>query len=285
MRKAILFLALTLIGCSKVERNDSEATGNHGLNEAVQENSTDTQGPNVAPTAIAGVAMTYAYQFRLPAPQVATTQEKHAQQCEQMGPTRCRITGMEYHAGRDRTIVAQLAFRLVPELARRFAKQGTEQVVAAGGMLTDAKIDSSEKGLMIAAAQRDDASLAAEQKDLAGQLARSGVSAAERTQLQARQASLRDSRRSIAATKADAELELVSTPVTFTYYSGQIDPGFNDGPWLGAIKDGWANMIVGITMMLTLVIALAPWAILLGLCIWIWRRFAQKLGASPKDDA
>jgi len=284
MRKAILMLALALIGCSKAEP-DHSAGGGYGMSEATQANSTEAAGPDAAPTAIAGVAMTYAYQFRLPAPQVAATQEKHAQQCEALGPTRCRITGMEYHAGHDRSIVGQLSFKLAPELARRFGKQGTDLVIAAGGMLTDAKIDSTDEGSTIAAAQRDDASLAAEQKDLASQLTRPGLSAAERTQLQARQAGLRDSRRSVSAVQADSVLKLASTPMTFSYYSGQVDPGFNDGPWLGAIKDGWANMIVGITFMLTLLIALAPWAILLGLCIWIWRRFAQKLGVSPKDDA
>src|SRR6478736_101847 len=150
MRKAILFLALALVGCSKAE-NSGGGGQMVSTDLAEEQASNGTQGPNVAPSAIAGVAMTYAYQFRLAAPQIAGTQEKHAQQCEALGPTRCRITGMEYHAGRDRSIVGQLSFKLAPELARRFGKQGTDLVIAAGGMLTDAKIDSSDEGSTIAA--------------------------------------------------------------------------------------------------------------------------------------
>ena len=283
MRKTVLFLALALVGCSKVTPDGSGTTGHAGSMDLAEVQENSAEGPNVAPTAIAGVAMTYAYHFRLPAPEVAAAQERHAQQCEGLGPTRCRITGMEYHAGRDRSIAAELSFKLAPELARRFGKQGIDTVVAAGGMLEDAKIDSTEEGVTIAAAQRDDASLAAEQKDLAAQLAKPGLGAAERTQLQARQAGLRDSRRSLSATQADSLLKLTSTPMVFSYTSGQVDPGFNDGPWLGAIKDGWANVMSGVPVLLTILITLAPWAIVLGLCIWLWQRFARRL--MPGNDA
>ena len=209
MRKAVLILALAVVGCSKQIPDNDDGNGGAKLDlpQMEQSNSTDERGPNVAPTAVAGVAMTYAYNFRLPVQQVAATQEKHAAQCEALGPARCRITSMKYHAGRDRTISAELSFKLAPELARHFGKQGVDTVVAAGGMLADAQIDSSEEGATVAAVQRDDVSLASEQKSVAGQLAQSGLPAAERTQLQARQTYLRDARRSLSATQAELPAE------------------------------------------------------------------------------
>jgi hypothetical protein len=281
MRKTVVFLALALVGCSKQSPNEGAYPSE---NATEQVDVAERKGPDVGPTAVAGVAMTYAYNFLLPAQQVAATQEKHASQCEALGPARCRITSMKYHAGRDRTISGELSLKLAPELARGFGKHGIDAVVAVGGMLEDAEIDSSEEGATIAAAQREDISLAAEQKALGDQLAKATLDTSERTQLQARLASLRDARRTASATQADSLLKLASTPMTFSYRSGQVDPGLNDGPWLGAIKDGWANVMAGVPAFLTILITLAPWIAVFVLIIWLWRRFGRRLGLSPRDE-
>ncbi|MCE7797707.1 DUF4349 domain-containing protein [Sphingobium sufflavum] len=242
----------------------------------------DTQAlmPNVAVTRVPGMSLTYQYGFRLPAERLAMVQEEHAAQCEVLTPARCRITGMDYQVQRNRTITASLQMKLAPEIARGFGKTGVETVVKRGGMLSGARIDSEESGAEVEAVDRDNAAVEQERSRIVQQPARPGLSAAERTQLQARLDGLSDQKRQSVAVRETAALKLASTPMTFTYVSGNVDPGLSDGPIIGAIKDGWANIVAGFAIILTVLITLLPWAVLAGLLVWLWRRFGRRLFAA-----
>jgi len=276
MRKAILILALIVAGCSKQAPDQGHMASDMTANEAAS-------GPDVAPTNLPGVALTYAYSFLLPPEHVAETQEQHAMQCEALGPSRCRITGLEYHAA-NRNVWGSLSLKLAPDIARRFGKQGVATVVQKGGMLSDSEIDSVDAGTTIAAADRDAASMTAEQKQIIGQLAKPGLGSAERTQLQQRAQSLGDAQRQVAASRADAALLLASTPMKFNYASGRVDPGLRDGPFVGALKDGWSNVIAGSLFLLSLLITLIPWIVILVLIFWLWRRFGSRIGMGHTGD-
>lgn len=276
MRKATLILALVLAGCSKETPSTSAMHAAEDVH-AVDANGSDASGPNVAPSLVPGVALNYSYAFTLPVERVADVQEKHAMQCEVLGPAKCRITGMEYHAGRGQ-ITAVLALKLAPEIARGFGKQGVATVVQNGGMLSDAEIDSTDAGTTVANANRDTASLANEKKEIERRLAAPGLSAAERTQLEQRSQSLTDAQRQAGAVRADATLLLASTPMKFAYYSGPVDTGFHDGPLVRALKDGWANLASGALVILTLLITLLPWIVLAILAILLWRWASHRFG-------
>jgi len=282
MRKAIWMLALILAGCSK------QAPGPNGGHVAedmhvADANSSDASGPNVAPSLVPGVALNYAYAFTLPVERVADVQEKHAMQCEALGPAKCRIAGMEYHAARGQ-ITAALSLKLAPEIARGFGKQGIATVVQNGGMLSDAEIDSTDAGTMVANAERDAASRANEKKEIDRRLAAPGLSAAERTQLEQRSQSLTDAQRQTGAMRADASLLLASTPMKFSYYSGPVDTGFHDGPVMRALKDGWANLAGGVLVIVTLLITLFPWIVLAALAVLLWRWASRRFGRPANLD-
>lgn len=277
MRKAIVVAALILAGCSKQMPGADDRHAAEDMH-VVDTNSSDASGPDIGLSSVAGVALNYAYSFRLPVERVADVQEKHATQCEALGPAKCRITGMEYHAARGQ-ITAALSLKLAPEIARGFGKQGVATVVQNGGMLSDAEIDSSDAGTTVANADRDTASLVNEKKDIERRLAARGLSAAERTQLEQRSQSLTDAQRQASAARADAALLLASTPMKFSYYSGSVDAGFHDGPGVRALKDGWANLTSGVLVIVTVLIALIPWIVLaiFGVLLWRWasRKFAR----------
>ena len=274
MRWGVIGLALLVLGCSKAEPD--------GQREEAKV--AEAGAPDVGIARTPGVALSYEYGFRLPIERIAAVQEQHAAQCEALTPARCRITGMNYHVGRNRTVSAALAMKLAPEIARRFGKQGVDIVVRGGGMLADASIESEEAGATIAAVDSDQGAIDAERVRIAGQLARPGLSAAERTPLQARLAALADEGRQGQAARGEAALKLASTPMTFNYESGDVDPGLSDGPIIGAIKDGWANIISGFALILTLLITLAPWIATIAIVVWLWRRFAVRLGLRRPEE-
>ncbi len=263
MRRMVVALALLAAGCSKQMPD-----------EAPSENSTVAAAPEMRATLTPGVALTYAYTFRLPAGRVADTQEKHAMQCEALGPQRCRIVGMSYHVVQKRWAQGTLGMKLAPDLARRFGKQGVATAIEEGGMLSDAEITSVEAGATVAAADRDEASMNAEQAQISGMLNKPHLGDNERVQLQSRQAALADAKRTAANSRADAAALLASTPVTFTYQSGVIDTGFRDGPFVATLKDGWANVVDGSLIILMFVITVFPWAIAAIVLFWLWRRFS-----------
>lgn len=269
MRRALYAttLLLALGACSKAPV--AEESGEQAAAPAA--------GPRVGVTPDAGLSITYSYGFRLPAQRIIAAQEEHAAQCEAMTPARCRITGMSYHVGRDRSIIAMLDLRLAPDQARGFGKRAAEAVVKRGGMLEDARIDSEETGAVAAQADRESAAVAAERARIEKQLAQPGLGSTERAQLQAQLATLSERAQDAADVRDAVARKLANTPVTLNYASGSVDPGLNDGPIWGAVKDGWANIVAGLAVIVMLVITAVPWVAAFVLLFWLWRRFGRRL--------
>jgi hypothetical protein len=228
-------------------------------------------GPNVGVSQAAGVSLSYFYGFRLPAERIIAVQEEHAALCEALDAARCRVTGMSYDIGRNRAITASLQLKLAPDIARKFGKQGIDITVKRGGMLASALIESEDSGSVVATASSDAAAIEAEKAQLTEQLSKAGLSSNERTELQRRLVELSEQQRTVRAAGDAATLKLASTPMSFRYTSGNVDAGLTDGAVVGAIKDGWANVVVGFATILTILISVSPWIATAILLLWLWR--------------
>ena len=235
-----------------------------------------TAGPGINVTAAPGVAFNYQYGFSLPAERVATVQEQHAQLCEKIGIAQCRITGMLYRRVNEEDIEAMLAFKLDPAIARQFGKDGIAIVDGAEGMLVEAQITGEDAGAAIASATRSEAQFQDELRRVEAQLGRSGLTAAERAELQIQAQHLRDSIRSTRADKSRRQDSLARTPVIFRYGAGDYAPGFEDGaPIATALERSGDNLVAGFAAMLVILITLLPW-LLLALLGWLgWRRIRK----------
>lgn len=228
--------------------------------------------PNISPAAAPGVAFAYRYAFRLPADQIATVQERHAQACEKLGIDRCRITGMRYRLVNDKDIAAMLAFKLEPTLARQFGKDGIATVKAAEGMLVDSEITGEDAGSAISAARRAEARLRDERTEIEARLKQAGLSRGERERLSSR---IEEITRSLAASEAgrDEKAEsLATTPMVFDYGSGELVPGFdNRSPIAKAFATAGQMLVGAVATMIVIAGALLPIAILLAFAFIAWR--------------
>jgi hypothetical protein len=241
--------------------------------------------PNVSPTAAPGVAFNYRYAFRLAAERIGQVQEEHAAACEKLGIAKCRITGMRYRlSGRDE-IEAMLAVKLDPALARGFGNQAIEATRRAEGMLVDAEITGEDVGSRVAAARRSQGDLEDQLKQVEQQLARPGLGSRERAELQIQAQNLRDQIRGTRTTREQDEETLATTPMVFNYGSGEIVPGFDARPRLKqATEDALDNLVGGALWIAVALITLLPWAVLLALGFFIWRRFLRRwLEVTPPD--
>lgn len=247
------------------------------------ERSTDASaGPNVSPTAAPGVAFNYSYAFRLPAERIAAVQEQHARACEQLGISRCRITGMRYRVVNERDISAMLAFKLEPTIARRFGQAGAQAVVEAEGMLVESEITGTDVGTTIRAAGRNIEEMTEELERLEERLARGGISREERSRLEYEAQQLRQSIRATRATREDQQESLATTPMVFEYGSGDLVPGFDARPsFRSALQRAGDNFIGGVAILFIILVTLLPW-LLLGLLVWWAARLVLRRVRRPR---
>ncbi len=110
---------------------------------------------------------------------------------------------MRYRLSGENDIDASLAFKLDPAIARLFGRNGVDLVQAAKGTLVDAEITGIDAGAAIGQLTGQRARAADEQRRIAAELARPGLPASERAELQNQRAEL--ARRIEAATAAFSE--------------------------------------------------------------------------------
>ncbi|QAY76578.1 DUF4349 domain-containing protein [Sphingosinicella sp. BN140058] len=266
MRKAFpVFVAVLLAGCGGGETAGSGS--NHETASGALEDAAGTPTPpGVSPTAAPGVAFNYRYAFRLPGLRISAVQEQHAAACEKLGVSRCRITGMHYEQNGEDDIEAQLAFKLDPALARAFGREGIGAVTRAGGELRSADITGTDVGAEIAAGNQSGAQIGDELSRIEQQLARPGLSASERAELQRQAQELRASARTNQVQQSDRRAQLASTPMVFVYQAG--DTG---GPIASAARDSLKMLSHSIATLLVIIVTLLPWAIFLLLLWLVWR--------------
>jgi len=244
-------LLLALAGCSE---KAPEASGG---------------APDISPSSAPGVAFTYYYDFLLPNSAVATVQERHASACEKLGPARCRIKGLNFNVGRGDTS-ASLDLLLDRDLARSFGKQGVAAVVQAGGQLSSETITGEDLASKLAQAARNAADAEARLKEIDERLKQPGLGDRERTALQQEASSLRQDKFGAKADQTDAQVQLASTPMHFTY-QGIAALAISDNPFAGALE---AMMSSGRVMIWTVLLGLGtalPWIVLLIACLLVWR--------------
>ena len=246
------------------------------------------RAPGIDVTAAPGVAFTYADGFRLPSERIAEVQEAHAQTCERLGVARCRITGMRHRLLGEHNIEGELAFKLAPELARGFARQGTARVQQAGGTLVDAEITGTDAGATIdqAGTLRRRAADELKRLDAAIAAARTG---SERAELQAQRADIARQLGAAQDTAADARASLATTPVTFRYESGPAVRGFDtSAPFTSAINTGIGSVETTLAVVLALLAIFGPPALVIGLIGWgvvlVRRRMRRGTAAAASAD-
>ena len=272
-------LLLLLLATASCGRAGDEASAPRQDSTADMAASEEAGPPGVAPTAAPGVAFNYRYAFRLPAARIGPVQEEHAAACERLGVARCRITAMHYERRDEDDIQAQLGFKLDPALARAFGKQGIEAVTRAEGELAQADITGTDVGGEIAAGARSEAQIREELERIERQLARGGLGAAERAQLQQQAQDLRNLLRAGQAEQTGRREQLASTPVTFDYRAGDTH-----GPLRRAIEESGDNFAGGLAMLLIVLVTLLPWLVAIAMIVlgarWVKRRFLGG-GTSP----
>lgn len=287
MRYASIVLPLLLVaGCSAAPDNGPRDSNVAQLDVTSAPAERGVAAPGINVTAAPGVAFNYAYVFRLPAANIATAQEGHAQACEKLGISRCRITGMRYSLTRTNQIDAMLTFKLDPTLARAFGREGIAAIVKAEGMLTNAEITGTDAGAAIARIAADRTQIDAERKRLDAELARPGLAATARAELLRQRGELDQQARAGDDARTEQQESLATTPMTFTYESGTAIRGFNAAsPFTQALDTGILSAQTTLAVVLVTIALLAPPALVLIILLLGWRAYRRRFPAKPRPIA
>lgn len=276
--KACVFMALVLAGCAKSENGREPSAADAMTTEGASE-SADARGPGIALTAAPGVAFRYAYDFRLPAARISSTQEAHAQACEALGIARCRITGMRYAVGRGANdINATLDFKLEPGIARKFGTGGIDTVVKAGGKLGSVDISGTDAGGAIRAIDQESARQRADLDRIEAQLAKLPAKARDRVTLQDQADAIRQSLNANAASKGAQLQSLATTPMRFEYGTTDSFAGFEaDSPMAIGLSLGQQSFLAALSLLTIVLAGGLPWAAMALVGWLIWRRLQRRL--------
>jgi hypothetical protein len=289
MNRHKLFLVtspiLLLAACSGAEEaNESTAARSSSLDIKQEEQAMAADaaaemgsGPDVRVSAAPGVAFNYRYAFRVPDAKISAVQEGHAAACETLGLSRCRITGMRYRLVDEDEVEASLAFKLDPEIARKFGKDAISSVEKAEGILVDSSIEGVDVGSGITASQRRSSDLTAEINRIEARLKAGGLGDRERTELQEQAARIREQLDGERDTRRVGEESLATTPMEFSYRGGDGIPGFDSGnPFADAFKSAVSSAAIMVSFILMLAGVMLPWLALLTLLVILWRSAALR---------
>ena len=194
---------------------------------------------------------------------------------------------MRYRLVNQKDVEAMLALRLDPKIARQFGKEATEAVKRAEGMLVDQEISGEDVNTRIAGAERSEADLREELRQVQAELARpvptvrGGVSPTpiDRQSLLDRADAIRGQLRALGESKATDKDALAGTPMVFNYGSGSVVPGFDvRSPIRDALQQSADNFVGGFAAILVLLITLIPWLLLGAVGVWAYRVARRRFG-------
>ena len=257
---------VVIAGCKKAE--DAAQPRERAI--STSQNADSRSAPDIDLTTAHGVAFAYRYEFVLPDKSIAAIQEKHAAACETLGPTPCRITGMRYTLLGDERTTAELDFKLAPQLARTFGKEGIAAVEKAAGKLVEAEINGDDVDSTIDSANRSDSDASARLAQVELKLKARGLGDQARSELEAQAADLRNQIAEAKNSKSTAQTQLASTPVTFNY-TGDIGFTLGGNPVGDAVQSAWSSFSTMIWFVLMAIGIVLPWALLIALLIAFWR--------------
>ncbi|MEE9433368.1 MAG: hypothetical protein V3V15_03925 [Sphingorhabdus sp.] len=272
LNKTSILLAgcLVLAACSDGGVRE-EASYDVAENEAAESADSVAGSPNISPTAAPGVAFNYRYAFRVPDVQIAAVQEVHAAACETLGISRCRITGMRYQLIDEDEVEGFLSFKLDPMIARKFGKEAISSVEKAEGILVDSEISGRDVGTQIDNSQRRSSDMGAELKRIERRLAAKGLGDRERSELQEQAERLRGRLSSEKETRREDEASLATTPMQFSYSSGDGILGLGRNPLSGALDTSIGSFVTMASFVIVAIGVILPWLILAILLLLLWR--------------
>lgn len=292
MRGAIALAVLMVAGCGQspdaIQRESTTAT--YDVAEPPSGKSgAPANSSGAAPLAVSvpQIAYVFHYSFRLPAHRLAKVQAQHVALCDGMGPARCQVLGMDTRSDEAGVSSATLKLRVASAEARRFGAAMAAEVGKSGGRTLEQTIESEDvsKQMVDAQARIGQRQLLVERltEILRTRTGKVGELVEAERSVATAQEELDAARGWLAELRGRVALSTVEV----TYDATPAAPGLQPFGSLGEdVAGSVATFVGGLRALLSIIIFLAPWALLFGLPAWLlWRRRRRWRRVLPPEDA
>ncbi|MGE0829683.1 MAG: DUF4349 domain-containing protein [Hyphomonadaceae bacterium] len=248
----------------------------HDQANAGEDRGQTQNGAQTADSPIRYLAYAYNVGLELPAGRVAHVMDAHAQACAQAGPRLCQIIGSDRQGDPDSYVRGALSLRAQPQWLQGFMGRLASDAENAGGRidsqstntedLTRAIVDT-EARLRATRALRDRLQRLLESRP--GRL--SDLLEVER-ELARVQGEIDATQSNLAVMRTRVEM----SALTISYQSSPRAVGADTFRPLKEALAGFLGFIAqSLAVIVTLVGMLIPWALLIALGVWLWRRFGN----------
>lgn len=281
-----LALAATLAACA-AENGDSSRSGQTSDSataemaapaDAASGNPANPEAANRLPISLPKLTYSYALSYLLPGDKIAATQDAHRDLCEEMGPARCQLLGLERGIGDAETNRAMLKLRVATDEARRFQILLDHGVTEAGGRTENARIATDEVSKQIV----DTEARIRQRELLVSRLTETlRTRSGKPTDLVAAERSVTEAQEELDRARSWlGELKGRVAMSDFDIRYGAIAPSASAqglGARLGEAAQGsGAVFLIGLDALLSLLIYLLPWLLLLGLPVLALRMLRKR---------
>lgn len=291
MRKFWLFAGAALLaGCSSGTPSSGPQSGDASTEmAAVTADAGGADAGGAAPVEVTLPQLAYAYKlgFRLAGDRIAGVQEAHRALCDRMGPARCQLLGLTRGSAEDAQGGATLKLRVATADAKGFADAATKSVTDAGGRAIDTNVTAEDVSKQIVDAQARIAQRTLLVERLTAILRnRSGTVA----QLVEAERSVADAQEELDKAKAWlAELRgrvaMSDFEIDYDAVAASASPGSTGTQLKEAVSGSGASFLIGMRGLLTILIYLAPWALLAVPVLLVMGYFRRRRAAGEEAPA
>lgn len=271
---------LVLAGCSQQDSGASGGPATEQLTTEAAQPAEAGKAGDAAPVTVTLPKIAYAYKlgYRLDGDAIGKTQRAHLDLCNKLGPARCLMVSMDQQSGEERYGAATLKLRVATADAQHFSDQLTRTVSAAGGRATETNVTAED-----VSKQMTDTSARIRQREILVER----LTEILRTR-QGKVADLVEAERSVATAQEEldqarswlAELQgrvAYSTfEISYAATAASASPGRAGMQLTDSLTASANTFLIGLRVLLTLAIFMAPWA-LLALPLWLYVRRRRRL--------
>ncbi|WP_310539199.1 DUF4349 domain-containing protein [Phenylobacterium sp.] len=296
--RVVVFLAASLIlsACSQ----PADRPANFASEEAAQvapgasADSAEASAPAQAkggaapqaplPVSIPMLAYSYDYAISAPPKAIRALVSRHEAACANAGAAVCQVVGSSVsEAGEDR-VSGNLTLRATPAWLKGFREGLGAEAKANGGRLVRAAVESEDLSRQIVDSEAALRARTTLRDRLQGLLASRPGKLSELLEVERELARVQGE---IDATQSELTMmrgRVATSQIKLTYESGSVLAP--EGAWspVGRALGDVADILAGtLAAMIRTVAVLAPWALVVGGLLWLFRRRLPRWGRKPKD--
>lgn len=270
MRWSLLALLL-LAACSQNQPSGTAADEASSAQPAVP-----ADGASAVTVAVPRIAYIYRLGFTVGTNGIAAAQKAHLALCDQLGPARCQLIALNRSGGDGAYAGGAMTLKVASSIARPFTEKLTQAIAGSGGRAVSNAVEAEDVSKAIV--------------DTEARIRQRGILVERLTAIlrnrDGKVADLVEAERSVATAQEELDqargwlgelqtrVALSTIHIDYAATAPAADGFF--APIGETIRESGSLFALSVRGLLTLLIIIAPWIAIGGLCLWGWRRWRRR---------